>query len=104
MISVHAELDLVAAAKLGLTVLGLAGGASIGREGPTVHVGAAIMHALGRRFGHADPLAASRYLLAGGAAGLAAACDMAFVIMQRYNRPRLIKLMEMQKRKAPTGE
>lgn len=63
----------VAAAKLGLTVLGLAGGASIGREGPTVHVGAAIMHALGRRFGHADPLAASRYLLAGGAAGLAAA-------------------------------
>ena len=35
---------------------------------------------------------------------LAAACDMAFVIMQRYNRPRLIKLMELQKRKAPTGE
>ena len=35
---------------------------------------------------------------------LAAACDMAFVIMQRYNRPRLIKLMEMQKRKAPAGE
>ncbi len=63
----------VAAAKLTMTVLGLAGGASIGREGPTVHVGAAIMHALGKRFGHADPLAASRYLLAGGAAGLAAA-------------------------------
>ena len=35
---------------------------------------------------------------------LAAACDMAFVIMQRYNRPRLIKLMELQKRKAPTEE
>ena len=35
---------------------------------------------------------------------LAAACDMAFVVMQRYNRPRLIKLMELQKRKAPTGE
>ena len=35
---------------------------------------------------------------------LAAVCDMAFVIMQRYNRPRLIKLMELQKRKAPTGE
>ena len=35
---------------------------------------------------------------------LAAACDMAFVIMQRYNRPRLVKLMEMQKRKAPAGE
>ena len=35
---------------------------------------------------------------------LAAACDMTFVIMQRYNRPRLIKLMELQKRKATTGE
>ena len=31
---------------------------------------------------------------------LAAACDMMFVIMQRYNRPRLIRLMDMQKRKA----
>jgi len=29
---------------------------------------------------------------------LAAACDMMFVIMQRYNRPRLIRLMEMKRR------
>ena len=38
----------IAAGKIALTLLGLASGASIGREGPTVQVGAAIMHALGR--------------------------------------------------------
>lgn len=63
----------VALAKLGLTVAALAGGASIGREGPTVHVGAGIMHALGRRLGYADDYQASRFMLAGGAAGIAAA-------------------------------
>jgi H+/Cl- antiporter ClcA len=31
-----------------LTVLGFLCGASVGREGPTVHVGASIMDALGR--------------------------------------------------------
>ncbi|WP_240906174.1 chloride channel protein [Thermomonas sp. HDW16] len=63
----------VAAAKMALTVAGLLGGASIGREGPTVHVGAGIMHALGRRFGFHDDYQARRFLLAGGAAGIAAA-------------------------------
>lgn len=63
----------VSASKLALTVLALLGGASVGREGPTVHVGAGIMHAIGRRFGYADPYQASRFLLAGGAAGIAAA-------------------------------
>ncbi len=63
----------VAMAKLSLTVFGLLGGASIGREGPTVHVGAGIMQAIGRRFGFNDPHQTSRFLLAGGAAGIAAA-------------------------------
>ncbi len=60
-------------AKMLLTLAGLAGGASIGREGPTVHVGAGIMYWLGRRFGFDDPKAISRFILAGGGAGIAAA-------------------------------
>jgi H+/Cl- antiporter ClcA len=63
----------VAAGKMILTLLALLGGASIGREGPTVHVGAALMHALGRRFGFVDPKVLSRFVLAGGGAGIAAA-------------------------------
>jgi H+/Cl- antiporter ClcA len=59
--------------KMLLTLAGLAGGASIGREGPTVHVGAGIMYWLGRRFGFDDPKAISRFILAGGGAGIAAA-------------------------------
>lgn len=63
----------VASAKLVLTVAGLLGGASIGREGPTVHVGAGLMQALGRALGFRGEHQARRFLLAGGAAGLAAA-------------------------------
>ncbi len=63
----------VSAAKLCLTVGGLLGGASIGREGPTVHVGAGIMHAFGRRFGFGNDHDSARFMLAGGAAGIAAA-------------------------------
>jgi len=63
----------VAAWKFLLTVGGLLGGASIGREGPTVHIGAGLMHALGRRFGFTDPKQGARFILAGGAAGIAAA-------------------------------
>jgi H+/Cl- antiporter ClcA len=63
----------VALGKIGLTLLGLLGGASIGREGPTVHVGAGIMYWIGRRFGFNDPKAMSRFILAGGGAGIAAA-------------------------------
>jgi H+/Cl- antiporter ClcA len=63
----------VSTAKLCLTVGGLLGGASIGREGPTVHVGAGIMHAIGRRFGFSNDHDSARFMLAGGAAGIAAA-------------------------------
>jgi H+/Cl- antiporter ClcA len=63
----------IAAGKVGLTLLGLASGASIGREGPTVQVGASIMHAL-RKLLRLPRLELPRALmLAGGAAGIAAA-------------------------------
>ena len=63
----------VAAGKMVLTLIALAVGASIGREGPTVHVGAGLFYSLGRRFGFTDSKAASRFILAGGACGIAAA-------------------------------
>ncbi|PDT01099.1 chloride channel protein [Rhizobium chutanense] len=56
--------------KIVLTVLGLASGASIGREGPTVQVGASIMLAVARFGGMAQ---ARGLILAGSAAGIAAA-------------------------------
>lgn len=63
----------VAISKMVLALLGLLVGASIGREGPTVHVGAGLFYWIGRRFGFSDPKAASRFILAGGACGIAAA-------------------------------
>ncbi|HEY3849176.1 MAG TPA: chloride channel protein [Acetobacteraceae bacterium] len=63
----------IAAGKIGLTLLGLCCGASIGREGPTVQVGASIMYGLGRLL-HLPRYELERALvLAGGAAGVAAA-------------------------------
>ncbi|HHH36107.1 MAG TPA: chloride channel protein [Gammaproteobacteria bacterium] len=63
----------LALAKIFLTSLGLACGASIGREGPTVHVGASLMYAVR----HIVPLrsrhANRALILAGGAAGITAA-------------------------------
>ena len=63
----------IAVGKMALTLAALLGGASVGREGPTVHVGAGLLYSLGRRFGFDDPTAAGRFILAGSAAGLAAA-------------------------------
>ncbi|WP_158755451.1 chloride channel protein [Dyella sp. S184] len=63
----------IAVGKMVLTLIALAVGASIGREGPTVHVGAGLFYSLGRRFGFTEPKAASRFILAGGACGIAAA-------------------------------
>ena len=57
-------------AKIGLLMLGLATGASSGREGPTVQVGASIMLAVARFSGMAQ---ARGLILAGSAAGIAAA-------------------------------
>ncbi len=55
--------------KMALLLLGLLCGASIGREGPTVQVGAAIMFALGRLSPRRQP----GLILAGASAGVAAA-------------------------------
>ncbi|NSL22433.1 chloride channel protein [Agrobacterium tumefaciens] len=56
--------------KVALTVVGLLSGASIGREGPTVQVGASIMLQAARWGGMAQ---AKGLILAGSAAGIAAA-------------------------------
>jgi len=63
----------VAAGKILLTTLGLCAGASVGREGPTVQIGAAIMNSLGRWI--RLPMAGKEHalVLAGGAAGISAA-------------------------------
>lgn len=63
----------IAAGKILLTVLGLASGASIGREGPSVHVGASIMFSLGRLAQFPAHYMERGLILAGGAAGIAAA-------------------------------
>ncbi|MFV1983686.1 MAG: chloride channel protein [Thiohalomonadales bacterium] len=63
----------LAAGKILLTCLGLFSGASIGREGPTVHVGASIMYSLRHfRYFRGQKMVKS-LILAGGAAGISAA-------------------------------
>lgn len=59
----------VAVGKMILTLFGLLCGGSVGREGPTVQVGASIMFALGR----VSPRRQPGLILAGAAAGVAAA-------------------------------
>jgi H+/Cl- antiporter ClcA len=63
----------IAAGKIALTILALCCGASVGREGPTVQVGASIMYSLRRfsQFTYRDQM--RQLILAGGAAGVAAA-------------------------------
>lgn len=63
----------VATGKIALTVAGLMCGTSVGREGPTVQIGASIMHKLGSlaRFPKHD--LEKGLILAGAAAGVAAA-------------------------------
>jgi len=63
----------IAAGKIGLTLLGLFSGASIGREGPTVQIGAAIMYSLSRVSSFPHESMKRGLILAGGAAGIAAA-------------------------------
>jgi H+/Cl- antiporter ClcA len=59
----------IAVGKILLTLFGLLCGASVGREGPTVQVGASVMFAIGRMSPRRQP----GLILAGAAAGVAAA-------------------------------
>jgi H+/Cl- antiporter ClcA len=71
----HALVSLrIAAGKIILTLFGLLCGASVGREGPTVQIGASIMFALGRFSPRRQP----GLILAGAAAGVAAAFNTPF--------------------------
>jgi H+/Cl- antiporter ClcA len=63
----------IAVGKLVLTLVALASGASIGREGPTVQIGASIMHSLSRFTRFSVASIDRGLILAGGAAGIAAA-------------------------------
>lgn len=63
----------VAFGKMVMTVAALAAGASVGREGPTVQIGAAIMHALSRLTSMPRQELERSLILAGSAAGVAAA-------------------------------
>ncbi len=63
----------VVTGKIGLTLLGLLSGASIGREGPTVQIGAAIMYSMSRLSSFPHEAMKRGLILAGGAAGVAAA-------------------------------
>ncbi|RST50110.1 chloride channel protein [Variovorax sp. MHTC-1] len=60
-------------AKIGLAVAGLAAGLSIGREGPSVQVAAGVMQHARRWLSPDTPIDARALLVAGGAAGIAAA-------------------------------
>jgi len=63
----------IAFGKILLTLLGFMGGASIGREGPTVHIGASVMYSLGRFTKFPPNYLRHGLIMAGGAAGIAAA-------------------------------
>ncbi|MGB9428888.1 MAG: chloride channel protein [Gammaproteobacteria bacterium] len=63
----------IAFGKIFLTLLGFMGGASIGREGPTVHIGASVMYSLGRFTRFPPHYLRHGLIMAGGAAGIAAA-------------------------------
>lgn len=63
----------IAIGKVFLTCMGLMCGASIGREGPTVHVGASLMYSVRRWFPLRSHDMQRALILAGGAAGISAA-------------------------------
>jgi len=63
----------IAVGKIGVGCLALLGGFSAGREGPSAQVAASILHFAHRLLPHSRAIAPADLLLAGGAAGIAAA-------------------------------
>ena len=59
--------------KIAISVLGILGGFTIGREGPTVQVGAAMMFNLRRFYPRSNAMIERQLVMAGAAAGLSAA-------------------------------
>lgn len=59
--------------KVLMTLLAFLSGASIGREGPSVHIGASIMYSMGRFTNFPRHYVRHGLIMAGGAAGIAAA-------------------------------
>ncbi|MQR01564.1 chloride channel protein [Glaciimonas soli] len=63
----------VALGKIAISFMAILGGMTIGREGPTVQIGAALMFNLRRLYPRANAALERRLILAGAAAGLSAA-------------------------------
>lgn len=63
----------IAVGKMGVGCLALLGGFSAGREGPSAQVAASILHFAHRLLPHSRAIAPADLILAGGAAGIAAA-------------------------------
>lgn len=66
----------IAISKILLCVGGLFCGASLGRVGPTVHIGAAIMYSLGKYMHFRKDYVLNGLIMAGGGAGIAAAFNL----------------------------
>ncbi len=79
-------------AKMLLTTTGLLGGLSLGREGPSVQIAAGVMHAARRWLPRRSAVTEHGLLVAGGAAGIAAAFNtplggVMFAIEELSRRP-----------------
>ena len=82
----------LSAIKMALTTWGLLGGLSLGREGPSVQIAAGVMHHARRYLPDKSQVSENGLLMAGGAAGIAAAFNtplggVMFAIEELSRRP-----------------